>query len=164
MLPSHPIRSLPARRTRSDAGFTLVELIIVVVLIGVLASLALPAHRRLTARSKNVLFQNELRVASQALETYAMDKGEWPPDGNGGWPEHVLEYLPPPNRWNLPTPVGGHWEWVRDSGGVQAGLRISGYDGGAQRGLELDRLIDDGNLTAGVFRGSADHLLFVMQE
>jgi type IV pilus assembly protein PilA len=141
----------------------LVELVIVVVIIGLLAALAVPMYKRLNTRTKHTRFQNELRVATQALETYAMERGDWPPDGDGGWPAEVVDYLPPPNRWNLPTPVGGRWSWTRDVDGVRAALRVSDYEGGEERGRALDRLVDDGDLTAGTFRGAADHLLYVMQ-
>jgi Type II secretory pathway, pseudopilin PulG len=133
-------------------------------LIGVLAALAAPAYQRLVSHSRNLLFQNELRVAAQALETYAMEKGDWPPDGGGGWPPPVMDYLPPPARWHLPTPVGGHWGWARGVDGAEAALQISGYTGGLARGLALDRRIDDGDLTAGIFRGTSDKLLYILQE
>lgn len=140
------------------------ELVIIITLIGVLAALAAPAYQRLVSHSRNLLFQNELRVAAQALETYAMEKGDWPPDGGGGWPPPVMDYLPPPARWHLPTPVGGHWGWARGVDGAEAALQISGYTGGLARGLALDRRIDDGDLTAGIFRGTSDKLLYILQE
>ncbi len=136
---------------------------IVVGLIGVLAALATPLYQRTTVRAKCVRFHTDLRIASQALETYAMERGEWPPDGAGGWPDLVYDYLPPPTRWNLPTPVGGQWGWALDVDGVSAALQVTGYEGGPERGLQLDRLIDDGDLSAGLLRGSADRLLYVMQ-
>jgi type IV pilus assembly protein PilA len=141
----------------------LVELMIVVALVGVLASLAMPLYQRMTVRAKCTRFHSDLRIASQAMETYAMERGEWPPDGAGGWPALVYDYLPPPTRWNLPTPVGGRWGWARDIDGVDAALQITGYEGGAERGVELDRLIDDGDLTAGLLRGTDNRLLYVMQ-
>lgn len=148
----------------SRPGFTLAELVIVVTLIGILAAITAPTYQRLTTRSRNLIFQNELRVAANALETYAIEKGEWPPDGDGGFPAPMMDYLPPPARWHLPTPVGGRWSWARGADGADAALQISGYTGGIDRGRELDRLIDDGDLTAGVFRGTADQLVYILQE
>ena len=142
----------------------MVEIMIVLVLIGVLGALAVAAHHNLASRSRYLLLQNELRVASNAMEAYATEQGGWPPDGGGGWPAAANDYLPPPNRWTRPTPLGGSWSWVRGVDGVEAALRISGYEGGLERGLEVDRLIDDGNLSAGILRGSSEHLLYVMQE
>jgi prepilin-type N-terminal cleavage/methylation domain-containing protein len=151
----------PLRRL---GAFTLVEIMVVVVLVGVLAALALPLHYRLSTRSQTARFQNDLRVASQAIEVYTVENGDWPPDGGGGWPEAVMDYLPAPARWSLPTPVGGQWSWSRDAAGVAAALRVTGHKGGETLALELDRLIDDGNLTAGLFRGTSDELLYILQE
>jgi prepilin-type N-terminal cleavage/methylation domain-containing protein len=164
MTASRPTPARSGPRFCGVGGFTLVEIMIVVVLVGVLAALALPLHHRLTTRAKMSRFQNELRVASQALEVYTMQNGDWPPDGGGGWPESLLDYLPSPNRWDQPTPVGGYWSWSRGADGVHAALRVSGHTGGEAFALELDRLIDDGNLTAGLLRGTPDQLLYILQE
>lgn len=164
-MPSRCIHSANChvRHTRT-AGFTLVEILIAVIIIGILAALSVPAYNRLTTRAKHTLLQSELNVAARALETYAMEKGDWPPDGEGGWPAPIWEYLPPPNRWNQTTPVGGNWNWVRNTDGVGAALRISGYEGGEARALALDKLIDDGVLTAGNLRASPTALLYILQE
>ena len=162
--PSHHLAFSSTSPRRNRGGFSLIEIMIVVTLIGILASLAVPLHTRLTTRAKHTMFRNDLRAASQALEIYATDKGDWPPDGADGWPAPVMDYLPPPNRWNLPTPVGGHWSWRRDIDGANAAVRVSGQQGGEAEAIALDKLIDDGVLTAGLFRGSSDHLLYILQE
>ena len=154
--------SISTRRRR--AGFSLVEIMIAIVLIGILASLAVPLHKRLQTRAKYTLFRADLRAASQALEIYAVEKGDWPPDGADGWPAPVMDYLPPPDRWNQPTPLGGRWSWNRDIEGFNAAVRVTGQQGGVAGALELDQLIDDGVLTAGLLRGSAEQLLYILQE
>jgi prepilin-type N-terminal cleavage/methylation domain-containing protein len=146
------------------AGFTLVEILFTVVLIGVLAALAVPMYQRISRKANDTLFLNELRVASHSLERYAMEKGDWPPDGAGGWPEEMREFLPPPDRWNQPTPIGGTWCWTRDSEGLHAALRVTGTTAGPERVLALDRASDDGDLASGFLRGVGGDLVYVLQE
>ncbi len=154
------------RRTevfRVSRGFTLIEIMIAVVLVGILAALAVPAIKHLATRANDTLFLNDLRVASHSLERYAMEKGDWPPDGAGGWPPEMDGYLPPPARWHQPTPLGGSWSWARDNDGINAALRVTGFTGGEARALRIDKMLDDGDLAAGYLRGTAANLVYVMQ-
>ena len=54
-------------------GFTLVEIMIVVAIIAMLASIAVPSFLRARKRSLATLLLNELRLVKQAKDQYAMD-------------------------------------------------------------------------------------------
>ncbi|GAA0692976.1 type IV pilin protein [Marinobacterium maritimum] len=53
---------------RTNAGFTLIELMIVVVVIGVLASIAYPAYLEYVAKSKRAEGKAALALAAQRME------------------------------------------------------------------------------------------------
>jgi len=65
---------------RRAAGFTLVEIMIVVSVIALLAVMALPSFLRARQQAQNAKFMNGLRVASGAFEQYAIEHGAYPPD------------------------------------------------------------------------------------
>src|SRR3954466_12490482 len=78
--------STPPTRCRhvTPSGFTLVEIMIVVVIIGLLAALAIPAFQRVQRASQNARVINDFRVFSQAFEVYNSMNGVWPNNAGAG--------------------------------------------------------------------------------
>ena len=64
-------------------GFTLIELMIVVAIIGILAAIAIPAYQDYTIRAQVSEGLNLGGGAKTAVSEYYQDRGQWP-DGNTG--------------------------------------------------------------------------------
>jgi prepilin-type N-terminal cleavage/methylation domain-containing protein len=62
-------------RPRRHAAFTLVEIMIVVVIIGLLAAMAIPALKRVQQAARNNRFINDLRGFTQSFEQHALENG-----------------------------------------------------------------------------------------
>ena len=64
---------------RGAQGFTLLELIVVMTLIGLLVGIALPAYRDATLRAKEATLRQDLARMREAIDEYHTDKGQYPP-------------------------------------------------------------------------------------
>src|ERR1043165_7241530 len=61
--------------TRSYKGFTLVEIMIVVVIIGLLAAMAIPAFQKVRQSSQDKAVLNNARQLSAAADQYFLENG-----------------------------------------------------------------------------------------
>jgi len=151
-------------RLRSAAGFTLVEIGVVVAVLGLLVAIAIPGYKKITERTTNTVMTNDFRAAAGALEHYVFEKGGWPPDGAGGWPAELTGYLPPPDRWTRPTPIGGTWSWALNTDDTVAALRISNFTIPTSQLLKLDAMIDDGSIETGTCFVAGTTLVYALEK
>ena len=69
-------RCIPPGRRRS--GYTLIELIIVMAIISVLVSIAVPIYQKSLQRAKETLLKNNLFTMRQVIDEYTFDKKKAP--------------------------------------------------------------------------------------
>jgi len=65
-------------RRRQDAGFTLIELMIVMAIIGVLMLVAVPKFTAAVHQAKEAALKEDLHVMRVAIDSYTMDKQKAP--------------------------------------------------------------------------------------
>lgn len=63
---------------RDQRGFTLVELLIVVIILAVLSGIAVPSYMALRNRARKSATENEMRNIATALELYQADNESYP--------------------------------------------------------------------------------------
>ncbi len=63
---------------RNSPGFTIVELLIVIVIIGILAAIVIVAYNGIQARARDSQRQTDISAIAKALELYYIDNGRFP--------------------------------------------------------------------------------------
>ena len=66
------------RNNPGEQGFTLVELMIVMLIIGVLAAIAIPSYVSSLRNAREAVLREDLHVMRQAIDSYTMDKEKAP--------------------------------------------------------------------------------------
>ncbi len=71
------------RRTKRSTAFSLIELLVVVAVIALLASLLLPALSLARDKAQGAVCRGNLRSLGQAMQMYGLDAGRFPPAWQG---------------------------------------------------------------------------------
>lgn len=61
-----------------ESGFTLVELIIVIAIIGILATIAIPSFKPAPDKAREAVLKTDLHTMREALDQYFADKARYP--------------------------------------------------------------------------------------
>jgi len=140
-------------RRRSGRGFTLLEIAIIVLIVGVLLMMAIPTFNRIVERSRISKLAADFRNIRGTFEIFIMEEGDWPEEvAAGTLPEPLREYLQHPD-FTRASVIGGQWDYEGpDVHAFTAGVSLIGGTLDEAGMAELDSMIDDGDLSSGSFR------------
>ncbi|MEM8737725.1 MAG: prepilin-type N-terminal cleavage/methylation domain-containing protein [Planctomycetota bacterium] len=162
-----PILLAKKNDAMSRPGFTLVEVLIVVVILGVLAAIVIPQFADATAQSNKSVFASNLQGFAKAAQLYLFDTGEYLPDSSSGQMPAGFDAYINPGDWTGGTPIGGVWDAeFEGEGDVKSALGVH-FDGtGMTRDdtfmQDIDELVDDGDLTTGGFRKLSSERYYII--
>ena len=98
-------------RSSGQAGFTLLELIIVMVIIAVLAAIAVPSYIRNVQRAKEAVLKEDLRVLRTAIDSYTVDKQQAPQSLEDLVSAGYIREIPN-------DPITNQKDWLTDNSGM----------------------------------------------
>ena len=86
------------RRFKGQDGFTLIEIMVVILIIGLLALMVVPRLRGVADRAKRTKAQADIQELKQALDRYYLDNGSYPTTDQG-----LQALVSPPTGGRLPS-------------------------------------------------------------
>ncbi|HUN59925.1 MAG TPA: type II secretion system major pseudopilin GspG [Candidatus Binataceae bacterium] len=157
---SRLIESMDQRLHRSESGFTLIELMVVILIIGLLATIVVQNLRGATDKAKRIKAEADISSFKTALDRYYLDNGSYPTTDQG-----LPALVSAPTTGKVPSdyPDGGYIEkipsdpwnnpYVYQSDGNSYVLKSYGADG-VEGGTGKDADIDGSSSTAAASDGS----------
>ncbi|HEX3068956.1 MAG TPA: type II secretion system protein [Thermoanaerobaculia bacterium] len=97
-------------KSQSQAGFTLIELIVVVTIIGILAAVAISNVKWAQTKAREAALHHDLFEFRKAIDDYYADKQKYPESLHALMAEHYLRNIP-----NDPITGKPGWEEVQNT-------------------------------------------------
>ena len=102
-----------------EAGFSLIELLTVMVVIGILAVIAIPNFHAVTVKARAIDVVGDIEVIEQAARNYQADFITWPAEvGAGTIPAGLAPYLPAGFSFTAGEGFVLDWEAMAVPGGL----------------------------------------------
>lgn len=156
---------MPAQQRSARSAFTLVEILIVIVILGILAAIVVPQFIVASDEARRGAFIASLKTYADACEYFAVREGRYPPDGSSGvMPAGFGTYVDQ-DEYESPTPLGGVWDTEFNDSGVTSavGVHFNGNPVPVYM-LLIDETFDDGDLSAGIFQQlAADRFYYIVE-
>ena len=108
---------------RKQQGFTLIELMIVVAIIGILAAIAIPAYQDYTIRAQVSEGLNLTGACKAAVTEYYQDRGNFPTDNATAGLEDADKII---GKYTVSVTVGAAGICQAEYGGGDVNARIDG--------------------------------------
>lgn len=172
------INTITAKTVRlGSGGFTLIELMVVIAILGILAAIAVPNYIRYRKKAQISEIASNLKNFKTGFIAYAVDTGDFPDDshtdtGPYGLPNTEIEDYIMLHEWVTPTALGGRYNWegantywpTYPNGSGYIGISIDGATAPQKDLRFLDGLLDDGNLLTGTFRKIGSRYTLIIDE
>ena len=167
---------------RARSGFTIVELLIVIVVIGILAAITIVAYNGVRQKAQIASVSDGLEKVGKAFTLWSIDEGlsTWPTEPTSGGGTSLADFIQQNSSFGqyLQTPpsvVGVQTEdWFYDSEGDHRKTTCDGTNGDTYDGVNIvlryvkdqaiaqgvDDQLDDGNLACGKVRYVNDRIFY----
>ena len=151
-------RLAPRAAARRRRAFTLVELVIVILILGILAGVAAPKLLNVSREAQVAVILGNVDTIFDAAEVFQARNGRLPADAAEGRMPSDFDGLLPERLFTEAESYGGPYKW-NGPGGTNTNygvtLPLTGDSAGMAVYLNIDQSLDDGGPTTGWVRAEA---------
>ena len=97
-----PMHPNARRHSRRRSGFTLIEILVVIVVIAILATLVAPNIFQHVGAAKSATAKSQIEMLGAALDAYRLDNGTYPATQQGLEALWERPSVDPPANWRAP--------------------------------------------------------------
>lgn len=107
------LKTNPSHSRRQQRAFTLIELLLVLVILGVLAAIVVPKFAGRTEQARQTAAQSQIATFGTALDAFEVDNGYYPKGKNGlndlvVQPRDATSWKGPYMKNDIPNDPWGH--------------------------------------------------------
>ncbi len=143
------------RRDSNLKGYTLVEVLATGAVVAIFAAVAVSQLRSRDMGPEVGQVAAEMKTFELAFLAYYSANSNWPPDSHRSVPSG-MENLIDEAHWSKETALGGHYYYEGPAGEILPGISILEPTSETEFLVQLDRVLDDGDLSKGRFRTDAN--------
>jgi general secretion pathway protein G len=137
-------QTLKRRRRGLVRGFTLIEILVVIVVIAILATLVAPNVFQHVGTAKSTTAKSQIEMMASALDAYRLDTGSYPSTAQGLAALQEMPTIDPPTNWRGPylrkavplDPWGRAYVYIAPGEVNPTGFDLFSYGGDGQLGGE----------------------------
>ena len=146
---------MSAIKAGKHRGFTIVELLIVIVVIAILAAISIVAYNGIQVRAKASQLATDLRNISTTVQQYEIDNGSLPCFDHLWDDTQEISWAAPYMKWPR-NPAGNRYHFEHFNTATSVSISIQNL--GADLAQQLDSSIDNGDLASGTVQGNGSRL------
>lgn len=133
-------------------AFSLIELVMVIVIIGIIGAIAVPRYGAFATNAKISSYTQEISTLIEGVYEYGQTNGSYPAHEAGfAFPTELADLFFEPQS-DFKTPFGGIWRYKNSGGSVSVGSKKASGAPDTAEMTRIDAMLDDGNLSTGRFQ------------